>query len=273
MPSIEANGVELYYELTGAGGDPLVLVHGSWVDHSTFDVVRPVLSHGFHLLTYDRRGYGRSERPSGTRSIEDDARDLAALMEALDLYPAHVAGSSRGGSVAIRLAEQRPELVRSLVSHEAPLIALADRPDPELDRALAAMGEVTARVLAGDARGAARRFVDAVALGPGGWDRLAPSAQEGLIANASAWPDEYFDEGATQVDRARLAEFDPPVLLTRGALSPSFFRPISEHLAELLPNAEVKVLPGTGHVPHLTHPTLFTGTLVQFCLERSVPSA
>ena len=273
MPTLHANGVDLFYELSGDGRDPLVLVHGSWVDHTTFDAVRPVLDHGFRLLTYDRRGHGRSERPPGPRTIEEDVADLAALLEGLDLHPVHVAGSSRGGSVAVHLAARRPDLVRSLISHEAPLTQLAARPDPELDRALAAMGDVTERVLAGDARGAARTFVDAVALGPGGWDRLAPAVQESLVANAASWPSEYFDAAATGVDAPRLAEFDPPVLLTCGANSPRFFQQISERLAALLPNAELRVLPGTGHVPHLTHPALYAGTLVQFCLERSVPSS
>ena len=272
-PPSTSTGSICSYELTGSGGDPLVLVHGSWVDHTTFALVEPTLSHGFRLLTSDRRGHGRSERPKGRRTIDDDVSDLAGLLEGLDLYPAHVAGSSRGGPVAIHLATDRPDLLRSLISHEAPLIGLADRPDPELDRALEAMGEVTTRVVDGDARGAARTFVDAVALGPGAWERLSPSVQEGLVANAGSSPDEYFDEASTVVDATKLSEFDPPALLTYGQDSPTFSRRLSERLASILPNAELRSLPGTGHVPHLTHPQLYTGTLVQFCLERSVPSA
>ncbi len=273
MPIVRVNGVDLYYELAGAGADPLVLVHGSWVDHSTFDLVRPVLSHGFRVLVYDRRGHGHSERSRTPRTITDDVADLEGLLEALDLYPAHVAGSSLGGSVAIRLAGHRPDLLRSLTSHEAPLVGLLDRSDPELAKALEAMAVVTAQVLEGNARGAARTFVDAVALGPGAWDRLAPVVQENLVANASSWPDEYHDRSAATVDPGKLADFYGPVLLTDGANTPRFFHRLSEQLAGMFSNSEVRVLPGTGHVPHLTHPLLYTGTLVQFCLERSVPSS
>jgi pimeloyl-ACP methyl ester carboxylesterase len=272
VPTVQVNGVELYYELTGEGGDPLVLVHGSWVDHTTFDLVRPILSQGFRVLAYDRRGHGRSERRPGRRTIADDVADLAALLEHLDLFPIHVAGSSLGGSVAIHLAATRPDLFRSLLSHEAPLTGLVDRPEAQLERALEAMAEVTRKVLEGDARGAARTFVDAVALGDGAWDRLAPGVQENLVANAPSWPDEYYDRSAVTVDPAALAEFYSPVLLTTGANSPAFFQRLSERLAGQFPNAELRVLPGTGHVPHLTHPALYAGTLVQFCLERSVPS-
>jgi pimeloyl-ACP methyl ester carboxylesterase len=273
MPIVHVNGVDLFYELSGEGADPLVLVHGSWVDHTTFDQVQPVLAHGFQVLTYDRRGHGQSERPRQGRTIADDVADLEALLEALDLYPVHVAGSSLGGSVAIHLAGRRPDLLRSLASHEAPLVALVDGPDPELERALAAMAEVTERVVAGDARGAARTFVEAVALGPGAWDRLSPAVQENLVSNAPSWPSEYFDTSAATVDPTALSEFYAPVMLTTGQNSPGFFHRLSKKLGARFPNAEERVLLGTGHVPHLTHPTLYTGMLVQFCLERSVPSS
>ena len=58
----EANGVRLYYEIHG-GGEPLVLVHGSWVDATRWRFVVPGLAESFRVLVYDRRGHSRSERP------------------------------------------------------------------------------------------------------------------------------------------------------------------------------------------------------------------
>ncbi len=57
MPIDKINGVKLYWELTGSGGDPLVLVHGSWGDHHNWDLVTEGLSKTFRVLTYDRRGH------------------------------------------------------------------------------------------------------------------------------------------------------------------------------------------------------------------------
>jgi pimeloyl-ACP methyl ester carboxylesterase len=56
LPITEANGVDLYYELTGDRGDPIVLIHGSWTDHSNWNPVVAGLSGNFRVLTYDRRG-------------------------------------------------------------------------------------------------------------------------------------------------------------------------------------------------------------------------
>src|SRR5947209_18949834 len=99
MSVARVNGVELYYELSGSG-EPLVLVHGSWVDHRSWDPVVGLLARSFKVLTYDRRGHSGSERPDSQGSVFEDADDLPALIEALDLAPAHVAGNSYGGSVA-----------------------------------------------------------------------------------------------------------------------------------------------------------------------------
>lgn len=94
MARARVNGVDLFYEVVGEG-EPLVLVHGSWVDHETWQRVVPRLAQSFRVLVYDRRGHSRSERPPGRRSRRQDEDDLAALIEMLGA-PAHVAGNSSG---------------------------------------------------------------------------------------------------------------------------------------------------------------------------------
>jgi alpha-beta hydrolase superfamily lysophospholipase len=87
MPEAEVNGIKLYYELHGSG-DALALVHGSWVDATAWRFVLAGLAESFRVLTYDRRGHSRSERPATQGSFDEDGDDLAALLEALDLAPA-----------------------------------------------------------------------------------------------------------------------------------------------------------------------------------------
>jgi pimeloyl-ACP methyl ester carboxylesterase len=64
MATAMLNGVELFYEETGEG-EALVLVHGSWGDHTVWDLVVPGLSKHFRVITYDRRGHSRSSAPPG----------------------------------------------------------------------------------------------------------------------------------------------------------------------------------------------------------------
>jgi pimeloyl-ACP methyl ester carboxylesterase len=101
MTTHHVNGVDLYANLSG-NGEPLVLVHGSWVDHRSWDFVVPALAESFQVLTYDRRGHSASERPAGQGSVSEDADDLAGLIDKLSLAPAHVASNSFGAVVALR---------------------------------------------------------------------------------------------------------------------------------------------------------------------------
>src|SRR5687767_4774127 len=88
MPMKTCNGAGLYYELSGEGA-PVVLVHGGWIDAMTWELVVPAFAQHYQVLTYDRRGHSRSQRP-GAGSRRHDEDDLIALLEALDLAPAHL---------------------------------------------------------------------------------------------------------------------------------------------------------------------------------------
>ena len=59
MPSTLINGVPIYWELGGEAGDPLALVHGSWIDHRNWVGIAPLLTRSLRVLTYDRRGLNR----------------------------------------------------------------------------------------------------------------------------------------------------------------------------------------------------------------------
>ncbi|MCI4321583.1 MAG: alpha/beta fold hydrolase, partial [Thermoplasmata archaeon] len=70
MP-VASNG--LAYDLVGEGTEPIVLVHGSWSDRSSWDPLVPVLSESFRILRYDRRGHGESPALPGLRSVAWEA--------------------------------------------------------------------------------------------------------------------------------------------------------------------------------------------------------
>src|SRR5438046_3106362 len=132
MPVGKINEVKIFWELTGSGGEPLVLVHGSWGDHQNWDMVTDKLSKTFRVLTYDRRGHSQSERLTGQGSAEEDIDDLIELIDQLNLSPVHVAGNSFGACIVLKTAAKRPDLFRSIVVHEPPLFGLlTDNPNAQ----------------------------------------------------------------------------------------------------------------------------------------------
>jgi pimeloyl-ACP methyl ester carboxylesterase len=230
------------------------------MDATSWQAVLPGLAKSHRVLTYDRRGHSRSERPDTQGSVHEDADDLAALMEELGFAPAHVVASSYGGNIALRLAGRRPELFRSLSCHEPPLWSLLAE-DPEgqahLQRGAASIESIGKRIAEGDDAGAARQFVEEVAMGPGAWDQIPQQVQEIMERNAPTFLDELQDPDQVGVDLPALASLQMPVRLTAGSQSPAVFTRTVDLLAELIPGSKRDTIEGAGHVPHLDTPDRF----------------
>ena len=127
MPSVIVNGAELYHEVRGTG--PLVLlIMGATGDGGHFDAFADVSADEFTVVTYDRRGNGRSPVPAGwqTTSVEEQADDAAALLEALGTDPAAIFGTSAGGNFALCLLVRHPGWVRGAILHEPGVYGLVD---------------------------------------------------------------------------------------------------------------------------------------------------
>lgn len=269
MANARVNGIELFYELTGTG-EPLVLVHGSWVDHHNWDAVVPTLATAFQILVYDRRGHGASERPGGQGSIFEDADDLAGLIDELRLAPAHVVGNSGGAIIALDAAIRRPDIFRSLNGHEPPLFPLLAGTDfePALSEVQQRIGAVTALLERGDHAGAARLFVDTVAFGPGSWDgQLTPEMRSMFITNAPTFLDEVHDPDWFNIDLGALRRFEQPALLTSGSNSAPFFGPVADAVAKALPRAQRITVDGADHVPQISVPPRYAEIVASFARE------
>ena len=158
MPISVINGIRIYSEWHGEGA-PVVLVHGSWGDHHDWDPVVPGLARTFRTLTYDRRGHSQSERPASQGSIEEDVADLALLITAQHVAPAHIVGHSFGGSIVLKLAAARPDLFASLTVHEPPLLGLLGN-DPGLPAVQQRIEAVIATLQSGRTELGAQQFVE-----------------------------------------------------------------------------------------------------------------
>ncbi|MGH2835878.1 MAG: alpha/beta fold hydrolase [Solirubrobacteraceae bacterium] len=114
MPTVSVDGLRMYYELAGAG-PPLVLIAGLGLDLSECGQLIDVLASHYCVLAFDNRGAGRTDKPDQPYTITQMAADTAGLMRALGIERAHVAGMSLGGRIALELALEHPEHVRSLI--------------------------------------------------------------------------------------------------------------------------------------------------------------
>jgi pimeloyl-ACP methyl ester carboxylesterase len=182
LPTATVNGTELYHEVRGTG-PPVLLVMGATGDGGHFDAVADLLADEFTVITYDRRGNGRSPAPAGweTTSPGEQAEDAAALLDALGTGPAAIFTTSSGANHALCLMVRHPARVRGVIMHEPGLYALAD--DFEAVRApLRAL--VQEAMEAGGPPAAVERFWGYMC-GDAGWSRLAPALRERLRATAS----------------------------------------------------------------------------------------
>jgi pimeloyl-ACP methyl ester carboxylesterase len=272
MPIEKINGVNLYYELTGSTGEPLVLVHGSWGDHHNWGLVVGELAKTFRVITYDRRGHSQSERPPGQGYVADDIQDLISLVEHLNLAPAHIAGNSYGAGITLKTAAKRPDLFRNMIIHEPPLFGLIVD-NPKAQEALQIVNGRIKTVLdlieAGNLEKAAEEFMEKLGMGPGTWEKLPGVAKQTFIYNAPTWYDEIQDPQSLQFDTTTLSVFHKPALLSSGSESPLFFPLVLDKVILGLPHAKRIIIEGAGHVPHMSHPEKYIELVSQFCLESN----
>jgi len=134
---------KLHVDDTGGTGRPVVLIHGWPLSSESWKEQVPALqAAGHRVITYDRRGFGRSDKPASGYTYDTLAEDLHTLLEALDVTDTTLVGFSMGGGeVARYLSKYGPERVRSVVFASAVppyLEQTADNPEGPLTKEAAA---------------------------------------------------------------------------------------------------------------------------------------
>lgn len=114
MPTTQANGIAIYYDLLGEG-EPLLLIGGLGADSTFVQPLAERLAERFRVLAFDNRGAGRTDKPDEPYTIELMADDTVVLMDALAVERVHVVGISMGASIAMAVALDHPERVEDLV--------------------------------------------------------------------------------------------------------------------------------------------------------------
>jgi esterase len=249
MQTLAVNGYDMAYLEVGRGS-PLICVHGSLGDFRTWSAVMGPLSKTRRVISLSLRRFF----PEHWDGVGDDylmaqhVADVIGFIEKLGAGPVDLMGHSRGGHIAFRVAEQRPELLRKLILAE---------PGGELDRSLdptadsgpssrASRIAVSAeKVRDGDIDGGLMPFVDAID-GEGAWARLAAAPRQQLRDNAYTLIGQV-GENRRPYTRAAAESIRTPTLFiggadTQGAL-PAALRALSAHV----PGARTAMIPGGRH--------------------------
>ncbi|MCC6443498.1 MAG: alpha/beta fold hydrolase [Armatimonadetes bacterium] len=259
MPHVEVDGINLYYEERGQG-DPLVLIMGLGADHTLWDPHVAAYEQHFRCILIDNRGAGRSDKPEGPYTTRMMADDVAALMDALGIEQARVAGISMGGAIAQELALCYPQKVKSLI-----LICTWPRCDPYTVNVFEHFRDIRAHI-------DPLTFVKVVHL----WIFAPPyfeSHMDDLIQGQQESAANFMPQHAyaaqceaciTHDTLDRLEQIEVPTLITVGDMD--IFTPIrfSEQMLHRIPDSEMLIYEGCGHVHHFEVSEKFNEDTLEF---------
>lgn len=129
---LNVDGAKLYYEVRGAGPVLLMIAAGAG-DAESYRGVADYLAQHHTVVTYDRRGFSRSplDSPDQTVEIVNHSDDASRLLSIFGTEPVYVFGCSIGAVIGIDLTIRHPAQVKTLVAHEAPLVALLSEAERE----------------------------------------------------------------------------------------------------------------------------------------------
>lgn len=116
MPSLEANGIKINYQIDGAeGAPPLMMSNSLGTNLHMWDKQAPSLAKHYRVIRYDTRGHGKTGAPSGPYTFKQLGEDAIALMDALNLSKVRFCGLSMGGMIGMWLARNQPSRIERLV--------------------------------------------------------------------------------------------------------------------------------------------------------------
>lgn len=256
------NGLQMYYEIHGSGGTPLLLLHGGLFNIDLqFGELLPSLAATRRVIAADFQGHGRTNDIDRPLTCEDLASDVVGLLRHLDVPQADVVGNSVGGGVALHLAIRHPELVRKLI-----VSSVSFHPDGDRPENTEAVGEMTVDMIAGT---------------PMEQDYLAKSPHPDRLQNLL---DKLgtFDQGFTGWSDDEVGGIAAPTLITYGDCDAVKL----EHAVRFLqlrggdvngdfvgvPASQLAVFPGTTHFFGLARTNLVRDVVLTF-LDAPMPAA
>jgi pimeloyl-ACP methyl ester carboxylesterase len=246
------NGIQMYYAVYGAG-DPILLIHGGLSDADIWaDQVKDLMKDHM-VIVADSRGHGRSTRDKQPYSYDLMASDYLALLDYLKVSKVALVGWSDGGIIGLDIAMKHPERLTRLFAHAANVTVDGVKPD------VTEAGDVVEDVIEAGAF--------AADVEPSGEDdKTMPEA-----------PDEY-DVFVEQISHmwatqpnwsdAELARITVPTTIVLGDHDEAIKRDHTEHMAQVIPGAQLIILEGVGHSAMLQDPKGYTKAVRDFLSEQ-----
>ena len=265
----ESKPVELYYEDHGAG-QPVVLIHGWPLSGRSWENQVPaLLSAGYRVVTYDRRGFGWSSQPWTGYDYDTFAADLDGLMQHLDLKGAALVGFSMGGGEVARYIGKygTGRVAKAVFASAVPPFLLKSQDNPE-----GALDEATLAQFQGGVKKDRLAFLDEFTKGffsAGGKSQVSEQQRKyALDIAAFASPKGTLDciaaFGRTDF-RGDLKKFTIPTLVIHGdadAIVP--FEASGKRTHEAIKGSQLAVIKGGPHGVNASHPEIFNKALIEF---------
>jgi len=267
MPTVQANGIDIYYEVQGEG-EPMVLIPYLAADQACYAFQVADYAKDFTCYTVDLRGAGLSGKPEGAYTTELLADDIAAFMQAAGLDRAHISGLSLGAAASLWLAAKYPARVKSLSLHSA-----WDRSDPFL-RAVVGSWRVMAPALDSVTEMVIQGIFpwcftpELYAARPDYIDSLADFVRSRPMPTVDAFLRQS-EAVLTHDARAALGSIQAPTLVTFGrhdlVTSTRFAAPLTEGIA----NSELIIFDDCSHAPIYENAEEFNQRTLEFLRQHS----
>ncbi len=262
MNVVRANGLEIAYEHVGEG-PPIVFVHGAAGDGRVWRPQLDALADEFTVVAWDEPGAGRSSATRADFELADYAACLAALIEALALGPAHIAGISWGGTIVQELYRHHPGLVATMILIDCYAGWKGSLPDDEVRARVAGARQMLAAP--------ADEFDPTL---PGLFAGDPPAAFVPLLEEIAAdvRPESLRTQLFLMADtdqRDLLPRIAVPTLLIWGELDARSPLSVAHQFQEAIPDTELVVIPGAGHVSNLERPLQLNVAVREFCRAHS----
>ena len=264
MQRAPVNGIELEYEITGAG-EPVLMISPVLADGFQPLAGERALTDRYQLITYHKRGWVGSTRTPPPVTIADHAADASALLAYLQIERAHVAGHSSGAAVAVQLALDDPARVQSLALLELSLLSI-----PAATGLLEKAGPAFAAHGEGRREAALATFMSSVS--GMGWDAcraLLDQRIPGAVAQAIADADTFFGVelpalSAWTFDAAQAARVSQPVLSVVGGETEPLWVEVAARLRSWFEQVEECTIEGVGHLLHIQRSAPVAACLAAF---------
>jgi pimeloyl-ACP methyl ester carboxylesterase len=267
MQTLNVNGYDMAYLEIGQGkGPPLVCVHGTLGDFRTWNAVLGPLTKRHRVITLSLRHFF-PEHWDGVGNdylMAQHVADVIGFIEKLAAGPVDLMGHSRGGHIAFRVAQARPDLLRSLVLAEpgGDLDATLTTATPDFVPIGVRTPATVEKIKSGDIDGALAMFVDGID-GEGAWTRLPAAPRQQLRDNILTLIGQV-GENRKPFAKSEAESIRTPTLLIGGGDTKGALSVIWRVLAEHMPDARTAVIPGTRHWMFEQAPEEFCKIVMEF---------